>query len=63
MPELLEIITLSDQNQDDVLMTEALMRDGTTAQVELDKLAEFWANNKDNIQTQKFTPRGKRRTA
>jgi len=65
MPELLENreIPLSDRNEDDVLMTEALMKDGTTVQVEVNKLHEFWAINKDNIQTQKFTPRGKRRSA
>ena len=38
-------------------MTTALMKDGTTVQVEVDKLADFWATNKDNIQTQKFIPR------
>jgi len=56
MPELLENI-LSDRHQDDAVKTTALMKDGTTVQVEIDNLPEFWATNKDNIQPQKFTPR------
>jgi hypothetical protein len=59
MPELLENkeIALSDRRQDDAVITETLMKDGSTIQVEVDKLAEFWAAKKENIQPQKFSPR------
>jgi hypothetical protein len=40
-----------------IIITTTLMKDGTEAQVNLDDLPEFLAANKDNIQTQKFTPR------
>jgi hypothetical protein len=56
MPELLEF-TLVNRNQDDAVMTTAVMKDGSMVPVEVDKLAEFWAAKKENIQPQKFSPR------